>query len=82
VNDVNHIRSVAARQRAQLLARAEKLADKPDFVAGLAWAVSALDRVIRACDGEPDIPVRGRDRRHQVGGELEGQMGMFGEVGA
>lgn len=54
------IRAVAVRQREELLARCEQLADDQRAVSGLAWGISALDHVLRACDGETgpalDVP--------------------------
>ena len=51
------VRAVAVHQRAELLARAAALRDDQRAVSGLSWGVAALDRVLRACDGETD-PVR------------------------
>ncbi len=48
------VRAVAEHQRAGLLARSAQLRDDQRTVTGLSWGVAALDRVIRACDGETD----------------------------
>lgn len=48
------VRAVADYQRAALLARAAQLSDDARTVTGLTWGIAALERVIRACDGETD----------------------------
>ena len=53
------VRSVAQTQREALLDRSRKLADDPRVVTGLSWGVAALDRVLKACDGETDPAILG-----------------------
>lgn len=51
------VREVAAHHRAALIALSHEWASDQIAVTGLARGVAALDRVLRACDGESD-PVR------------------------
>lgn len=52
--DPEIVRAVAVHQRAELLARAAALRDDQRAVSGLSWGVSAVDKILRACDGETD----------------------------
>lgn len=66
------VRKVATQQREQLLARSRELADDPRVVTGLSWGVSALDRVIRALDGETDPERLGLTAADVVPAEQDG----------
>jgi hypothetical protein len=52
--DPEIVRAVAEHQRAELLARAAALRDDHRTVSGISWGVFAIDRILRACDGETD----------------------------
>lgn len=51
--EIGFVREVAEHHRQKILDRNGKVND-PLFSSGSAWAVHALDRVIRACNGESD----------------------------
>lgn len=51
------IRVVADHHRSALIALSHEWKSDPNGVAGLAWGLRALDRVLAVCDGETD-PVR------------------------
>lgn len=53
MTDVSFVRQIAEHHRTKLLDRDSKVND-PTFSSGVAWAIHALDKIVRACDGETD----------------------------
>jgi hypothetical protein len=69
------VRAVVEYHRAELIAKSLELRDDPRCVSGLAWGVRALDRVLRACDGETDPVALGL-----VAAPEPAQAGLFDEA--